>query len=108
MKKILTLIILTIFVLTVPSVSSFPPEKGFYAEYRIEDSRIQDSRVFALLRDQSLEIKYVDLIGIVYRYQILDIKKNIADIRISLEGELYMGGYENIPEIKIPFKKYTI
>ena len=101
---VITGILLTL-ILTTDRAYSFPPEKGFYAEYRIEDSRIQDSRVFALLRDQSLEIKYIDLIGIVYRYQILDIKKNIADIRISLEGELYMGGYENIREIKIPFKK---
>jgi len=104
MKKIFGVtIIITMFILTVPSAFSFTSEKGFYAEYRIEGPRIQDSSVFALLRDQSLEIKYVHLIDIVYKYQILDIKGDVADVRISLEGILHGGGDDS--RMELPFKR---
>lgn len=106
MRKIPVLMTIAImFILVVPNVYSFDPKEGFYAEYRIEGTRPQDSSVFALLKDQSLQIKYINLTDIVYKYQILDMRGDVAEVRISLEGTLHMGGYENREEIKIPFKK---
>ncbi|RLF32854.1 MAG: hypothetical protein DRN08_06170, partial [Thermoplasmata archaeon] len=68
MKKIIGVtIMVTMFVLTVPSVLSFEPERGFYAEYRMgADPGDPHPSLFILLREhQEWDIKFLDLEDLV-------------------------------------------
>ncbi len=105
MRKIFTLTIVTIFMLTVSSVSSFTPEKGFYAEYRLwENPELPETTAFALLREhREWEVKYIFIGDLVYKYQILDIKNNIATIRICFEGTAL--GYGHKVEEEASFRR---
>ena len=108
MKKLVGVIIMvTMFVLTVPSAFSFEPEKGVYAKYEIyKDPDIPETAVFALLKNPSSPIKYLNLEDVVYKYQILDIKDNIATVRICFEGKINTGiNDETGRSIIIPFKR---
>jgi len=109
MRKILTLMtIATIFVMIVPHAYSFEPEKGFYAEYRVygypEDP--YPSSAFALLKEhKEWEVKYFFIRDPVYKYQILDIKSNIASIRICFEGTALGEGHNITGQRAVPFKR---
>jgi len=109
MKKIFgMMIIITVFVLALPSFYSFEPEKGFYAEYRVygypEDP--YPSSAFALLKEhQEWDIKYLYIKDMVYKYQITDIKNNIAYIRICFEGTALGEGHNITGQRAVPFKR---
>ena len=109
MKKIFgVMIIITVFVLALPSFYSFEPEKGFYAEYRVyeypEDP--YPSSAFALLKEhQEWGIKYLYIKDMVYKYQVQDIKNNIAYIRICFEGTALGDGHNITGQRAVPFKR---
>ena len=108
MKKIIGVtIMVTMFVLTVPSVLSFEPERGFYAEYRMgADPGDPHPSLFILLREhQEWDIKFLDLEDLVYRYQVLDIKRDTATIRVCFEGSVYAGGYDIVNQRAVSFKR---
>jgi len=108
MKKIVgVMIIVIMFVLAVSSSYSLDIEKGFYAEYRIyEDPEIPGCRAFALFKDTSLDDKYFYFDSLTYKYQILDIQENIADIRICFEGKIRTRAYdEEKNPVYLPFKR---
>ena len=105
MRKIFGLIIITMFMLAVPSVLSFTLEKGFYAEYRLwKDPKLPEASAFALLREhREWEVKYIFIRDLVYKYQILNIKNNIATIRICFEGTAL--GYGHKVEEEASFRR---
>ena len=103
MRKTLYIMSATTIILFIAPVYSFEPEEGFYAEYRLFES-YRDSSAFALLKNQSLEIKHVYLDDMVYKYQVLDKVENTMNVRISIEGILN-GGYDDIKKINFPFRK---
>jgi len=109
MKKIFgVMIIITVFVLALPSFYSFEPEKGFYVEYRVygypEDP--YPSSAFALLKEhQEWGIKYLYIKDMVYKYQVQDIKNNIAYIRICFEGTALGDGHNITGQRAVPFKR---
>jgi len=108
MKKIIGVtIMVTMFVLTVPSVLSFEPERGFYAEYRMgADPGDPHPSLFILLREhQEWDIKFLDLEDLVYRYQVLDIKRDTATVRVCFEGSVYAGGYDIVNQRVVSFKR---
>jgi len=108
MRKIIGVtIIITMFVLTVPSAFSFTPEKGFYAEYRMgADPGDPHPSLFILLREhQEWDIKFLDLEDLVYRYQVLDIKRDTATVRVCFEGSVYAGGYDIVNQRAVSFKR---
>jgi hypothetical protein len=109
MKKIFGLIIITMFMLAVPCVLSFTPEKGFYAEYRLwENPELPETTAFALLKEhKEWEVKYFFISDPVYKYQILDIKNNIAIIRICFEGTALGEGHNITGQRAVPFKRIS-
>jgi len=109
MKKIFGLIIITMFMLAVPCVLSFTPEKGFYAEYRLwENPELPETTAFALLKEhKEWEVKYFFISDLVYKYQILDIKNNIAIIRICFEGTALGEGHNITGQRAVPFKRIS-
>ncbi|RLF32853.1 MAG: hypothetical protein DRN08_06165 [Thermoplasmata archaeon] len=106
MKKIFGLIIITMFMLAVPCVLSFTPEKGFYAEYRLwKNPELPETTAFALLKEhKEWEVKYFFIKDLVYKYQILDIKNNIATIRICFEGTA-LGYGHRVTREEVPFRR---
>jgi len=108
MKKLVGVtIMVTMFVLTVPSVLSFEPEKGFYAEYRMgADPGDPHPTIFALLRERrEWEIKFLGLEDLIYKYQILNIEGNTATVRVCFEGSVYAGGYNIANQRAVAFKR---
>jgi len=85
-----------VIVLMIPSIYSFEPERGFYAEYEMyEDPEFPyPTTAFALLREhREWEIKYLDIEDLVYKYQVLDIRQNKALVRICFQGIATIGWY---------------
>jgi len=108
MRKILTLMaIATVFIFTIPPAHSFTPEKGFYAEYRLwENPKLPETTAFALLKEhQEWEVKYFFIRDLVYKYQILEIKNNIATIRICFEGTALGYGHRVTGQMEVPFRR---
>jgi len=106
MKKIFGMIIITVFVLALPSFYSFKPEKGFYAEYRVYEYPNSPTETFALLREhKEWDIKYIYIDDMIYKYQILGIKNNIAYIRICFEGTALGEGHNITGQRAVPFKR---
>jgi len=107
MKKLVGVtIIVTMFVLTIPSFYSFDIEKGSYARYEMykdPETIMGEGYDFsvALLKGDK-EVFFSDFI---YTYQILDIEDNIADVRICFEGELINEPTYKEDLIELPFKR---
>jgi len=109
MKKIIGVtIIVTVFVLAMPAIYSLDfLEKGFYAEYRLwENPKLPETTAFALLKEhQEWEVKYFFIENLIYKYQILEIKGNIAAIRICFEGTALGHGHRVTGEMEVPFRR---
>jgi hypothetical protein len=108
MKKITLFFIFSLVLVLIPSSYSFEPEKGFYVEYRVygypEDP--YPSSAFALLKEhQEWDIKYLYIKDMVYKYQVQDIKNNIAYIRICFEGTALGDGHNITGQRAVPFKR---
>ena len=96
-----------VIVLMIPSIYSFEPEKGFYAEYKLwKDPKLPETTAFALLKEhKEWEVKYFFIRDLVYKYQIVDIKNNIATIRICFEGTALGYGHRVTGQMEVPFRR---